>query len=152
MPEEQNMPPVHPGEYLKEELLVPMGISANSLALRLGAIGNILLKCIPDFCHLRGIFHGIELISGIKFGNSLEICAGHFRIVAAGFRGGQHQQSGDFLLTVQTALRKERRGDDHGILKLGLMTKTVSLSDFLVKILWRQRRLLLLGRSTGAED
>ncbi len=36
MPEEQNMPPVHPGEYLKEELLVPMGISANSLALRIG--------------------------------------------------------------------------------------------------------------------
>ena len=36
MSEEKIMPPVHPGEYLAEELLVPMKISANSLALRIG--------------------------------------------------------------------------------------------------------------------
>lgn len=40
------MPPVHPGEMLREEFLVPLGLSANALALALGVpatrIGDIV--------------------------------------------------------------------------------------------------------------
>ena len=32
----KRMPPVHPGEMLREEFLVPLGLSANALALALG--------------------------------------------------------------------------------------------------------------------
>ena len=42
----ERMPPVHPGEMLREEFLVPLGMSANSLALALGVpatrIGEIV--------------------------------------------------------------------------------------------------------------
>lgn len=33
---ERIMPPIHPGEILREEFLTPLGISPNSLATRLG--------------------------------------------------------------------------------------------------------------------
>jgi addiction module HigA family antidote len=40
------MPPVHPGEMLREEFLVPLGMSANALALAVGVpatrIGEIV--------------------------------------------------------------------------------------------------------------
>ena len=40
------MPPVHPGEMLREEFLVPLGLSANALALAIGVpatrIGEIV--------------------------------------------------------------------------------------------------------------
>ena len=42
----KRMPPVHPGEMLREEFLVPLGLSANALALALGVsatrIGEIV--------------------------------------------------------------------------------------------------------------
>ena len=40
------MPPVHPGEMLREEFLIPLGISANALAMSIGVpatrIGEIV--------------------------------------------------------------------------------------------------------------
>ncbi len=40
------LPPIHPGEMLREEFLVPMGLSANALALAIGVpstrVGEIL--------------------------------------------------------------------------------------------------------------
>ncbi len=40
------MPPIHPGEMLREEFMVPLGLSANALALALGVsatrIGEIV--------------------------------------------------------------------------------------------------------------
>jgi addiction module HigA family antidote len=36
MAEAKTMPPIHPGEILREEFLVPMGITANRLALDIG--------------------------------------------------------------------------------------------------------------------
>jgi addiction module HigA family antidote len=40
------MPPVHPGEMLREEFLIPLGLSANALALAIGVpatrIGEIV--------------------------------------------------------------------------------------------------------------
>ena len=42
----KRMPPVHPGEMLREEFLVPLGLSANALALAVGVpatrIGEIV--------------------------------------------------------------------------------------------------------------
>ena len=42
----KRMPPVHPGEMLREEFIVPLGLSANALALALGVpatrIGEIV--------------------------------------------------------------------------------------------------------------
>jgi addiction module HigA family antidote len=42
----KRMPPVHPGEMLREEFMVPLGLSANALALALGVpatrIGEIV--------------------------------------------------------------------------------------------------------------
>lgn len=34
--ENRTMPPVHPGEVLKEEFLIPLGMSANNLAVHIG--------------------------------------------------------------------------------------------------------------------
>ena len=42
----KRMPPVHPGEMLREEFMIPLGLSANALALALGVpatrIGDIV--------------------------------------------------------------------------------------------------------------
>jgi addiction module HigA family antidote len=32
---EKKLPPIHPGEILKEEFMIPLGLSANQLALKL---------------------------------------------------------------------------------------------------------------------
>src|ERR1035441_6559947 len=32
----QRLPPIHPGEMMREEFLVPMGLSANALAIAIG--------------------------------------------------------------------------------------------------------------------
>lgn len=40
MPLKNQMRPIHPGEVLREEFLVPLGLSANRLALRLRVPAN----------------------------------------------------------------------------------------------------------------
>ena len=34
------LPPIHPGEMLREEFLVPMGLSANALAIAIASSGH----------------------------------------------------------------------------------------------------------------
>lgn len=48
------MPPIHPGEVLKEEFLVPHGLSANRLALAIGVAPN----------RITGIINGRRGITG----------------------------------------------------------------------------------------
>lgn len=36
MPKNQKLPPVHPGDVLREDFLAPLGMSVNKLALSLG--------------------------------------------------------------------------------------------------------------------
>jgi addiction module HigA family antidote len=47
-------PPIHPGEILKEEFLVPYGLSANRLALAIGVATN----------RITGIVNGTRAITG----------------------------------------------------------------------------------------
>jgi antitoxin HigA-1 len=40
------MPPVHPGEVLKEDFLIPLGMSANSLAVHIGVPSRRMYEII----------------------------------------------------------------------------------------------------------
>jgi len=44
----QRMPPVHPGEMLREEFLVPLGMSANALALALGVPATRISEIVNE--------------------------------------------------------------------------------------------------------
>ncbi|HBO42643.1 MAG TPA: addiction module antidote protein, HigA family [Planctomycetaceae bacterium] len=54
MPKSAQQPPIHPGEILKEEFLVPYGLSANRLALAIGVAPN----------RITGIVNGMRGITG----------------------------------------------------------------------------------------
>jgi addiction module HigA family antidote len=44
----QRMPPVHPGEMLREEFLVPLGMSANALAMALGVPATRISEIVNE--------------------------------------------------------------------------------------------------------
>lgn len=52
MPRKKKLPPIHPGEILREDFLVPLGLSANRLALDL----RVAVTRIAEIVHeTRGI-------------------------------------------------------------------------------------------------
>lgn len=61
---ETRMPPVHPGEMLREEFLVPLGLSANALALAIGVPATRISEIVNE---RRGISGDTALRLGIYF-------------------------------------------------------------------------------------
>jgi addiction module HigA family antidote len=41
-----NMPPVHPGEFLREDYMDPLGLSANALAIAIGISANRITELV----------------------------------------------------------------------------------------------------------
>ena len=66
---EDRMPPLHPGEMLREEFLVPMGLSANALALALCVPATRISEIVKE---RRGITGDTALRLGRCFGMTPE--------------------------------------------------------------------------------
>ncbi len=66
---EDRMPPLHPGEMLREEFLVPMGLSANALALALSVPATRISEIVNE---RRGITGDTALRLGRYFGMTPE--------------------------------------------------------------------------------
>jgi antitoxin HigA-1 len=60
----RRMPPVHPGEMLREEFLVPLGMSANALALAIGVPATRINEIVHE---RRGITGDTALRLGEYF-------------------------------------------------------------------------------------
>ncbi len=67
------MPPVHPGEVLKEEFLIPLGMSTNSLAVHIGVPSQRMYEIIAG---KRGISMDTALRLARLFGTSHEFWLG----------------------------------------------------------------------------
>lgn len=61
--------PIHPGEILREEFLIPLGVSANSLAIQLDIPVNRLSEIIRG---RRGITGETAILLGRVFGTTPE--------------------------------------------------------------------------------
>ena len=61
----KRLPPVHPGEILREEAMVPIGLSANRLARELGIPASRVLEIVNG---RRGISADTALRLGRYFG------------------------------------------------------------------------------------
>ena len=66
---EHRMPPLHPGEMLREEFLTPMGLSANALALALRVPATRISEIVNE---RRGITGDTALRLGRFFGMTPE--------------------------------------------------------------------------------
>ena len=64
------MPPIHPGEILREEFLVPLGMSANALALALRVPGTRISEIVNE---RRGITADTALRLAIYFETSPDL-------------------------------------------------------------------------------
>ena len=69
----QKLEPVHPGEVLMEEFLVPMRLSQNRLALDIGVPARRINEIV---LHKRGISADTALRLGKYFGNSPQFWLG----------------------------------------------------------------------------
>jgi addiction module HigA family antidote len=65
----RQLPPIHPGEMLREELLLPMGLSANALAIALGVPATRIGEIVNE---RRGITADTALRLGRYFRMSAE--------------------------------------------------------------------------------
>ena len=73
MASKNGMPPIHPGEILREEFMVPLGLSANALAIAL----RVPAPRINDIAReRRGITADTALRLSRYFGNSAEFWLG----------------------------------------------------------------------------
>lgn len=69
----RRLPPIHPGEFLREDFLVPLGMSVNALALKIGVPRARLNDIVNE---KRGISADTALRLGRYFGMSPEIWLG----------------------------------------------------------------------------
>lgn len=65
----RQLPPIHPGEMLREEFLVPMGLSANALAIAIGVPATRIGEIVNE---RRGITADTALRLGRYFRMSAE--------------------------------------------------------------------------------
>jgi addiction module HigA family antidote len=65
-----HMPPMHPGEILREEFMVPFGLSANAVAIALRVPATRILEIINE---RRGITADTALRLGLYFKTSAEL-------------------------------------------------------------------------------
>jgi addiction module HigA family antidote len=66
-------PPIHPGEMLREEFLVPLGLSANALAIAIGVPATRVGEIVNE---RRGITADTALRLGLYFHMSAEFWMG----------------------------------------------------------------------------
>jgi addiction module HigA family antidote len=64
------MPPMHPGEILREEFMVPFGLSANAVAIALRVPATRILEIVNE---RRGITADTALRLGLYFKTSAEL-------------------------------------------------------------------------------
>jgi addiction module HigA family antidote len=69
----EKLPPVTPGEILREEFLVPMGLSGRALAAQLGIPANRITEIIAA---RRAITAETALLLAERFGTSAEFWLG----------------------------------------------------------------------------
>lgn len=69
----RRLPPIHPGEFLREDFLVPIGMSVNALAQKIGVPRARLNDIVNE---KRGISADTALRLGRYFGMSPEIWLG----------------------------------------------------------------------------
>jgi antitoxin HigA-1 len=67
------LPPVTPGAILREQFMVPMGLSANRLAIEMGVPANRITAILNG---TRGITAETAILLGRRFGNSAEFWLG----------------------------------------------------------------------------
>ena len=65
----RKLPPIHPGEFLREDMLKPLGMSANALALALRVPATRIAEIIKE---RRGISADTALRLGRYFGMTAE--------------------------------------------------------------------------------
>ena len=63
-------PPIHPGEILREEFMIPSGLSANALALALRVPATRISQIVHE---RRGITADTACRLGVYFGTSAEL-------------------------------------------------------------------------------
>lgn len=67
MPKEDRLPPIHPGEILREEFLAPLGMSAHQLALALRVPATRINDIVNE---KRGITAGTAMRLARYFGTT----------------------------------------------------------------------------------
>jgi addiction module HigA family antidote len=58
----RKLPPIHPGEFLREDMLKPLGMSANALAMALRVPATRIAEIIKE---RRGISAGTDTDKGL---------------------------------------------------------------------------------------
>ena len=87
----RELPPIHPGEYLREEYLLPLGLSANALAMAIGVPATRIGEIVNE---KRGITAdtalrlGKFLRTGAKFWMNLQ---SDYELEHVRFESGEHE-------------------------------------------------------------
>ena len=69
-PEDERMPPLHPGEMLREEFMKPLGLSANALAIALRVPATRISQIVNE---RRGITADTAYRLATYFGTSADL-------------------------------------------------------------------------------
>jgi addiction module HigA family antidote len=106
---EREVPPVHPGEILREEFLVPLGLSANALAIAIGVPATRVNEIVNE---RRGITGDTALRLGRYFHMTAEFwmgLQGDFDLELVRYRSGRE---------IKQAVRPAARDKKTGALKV----------------------------------
>jgi addiction module HigA family antidote len=99
------MPPVHPGEILREEFLVPLALSANALAIAIGVPATRVNEIVNE---RRGISGDTALRLGRYFHMTAEFwmgLQGDYELELVRYRSGK-----EIKLAVRPAARDKKTG------------------------------------------
>jgi addiction module HigA family antidote len=106
---EREVPPIHPGEILREEFLVPLGLSANALAIAIGVPATRVNEIVNE---RRGITGDTALRLGRYFHMTAEFwmgLQGDFDLELVRYRSGRE---------IKQAVRPAARDKKTGALKV----------------------------------
>lgn len=106
---EREVPPIHPGEILREEFLVPLGLSANALAIAIGVPASRVNEIVNE---RRGITGDTALRLGRYFHMTAEFwmgLQGDFDLELVRYRSGKE---------IKQAVRPAARDKKTGALKV----------------------------------
>ncbi len=106
---EREVPPIHPGEVLREEFLVPLGLSANALAIAIGVPATRVNEIVNE---RRGITGDTALRLGRYFHMTAEFWMGlqsDFDLELVRYRSGRE---------IKQAVRPAARDKKTGALKV----------------------------------
>jgi len=101
----REIPPIHPGEILREEFLVPMGLSANGLAMAIGVPATRVSEIVNE---RRGISGDTALRLGRFFHMTAEFWMGlqsDYELELVRYQSGK-----EILAAVRPAARDKKTG------------------------------------------